>query len=147
MEWVAISFSRGSSQKGDWTWVSCIAREIFTIWATREAFVTRIKSNSKDVTQHILLAETFQKLCSVFSLNKPKIINCFSNSLQRPGFDPWVGKILWRRKWQSTPVFLLRESHRKRSLKGYSSWGRRVRHDLTINTHFSNSLLLLPLLS
>ena len=24
----------------------------------------------------------------------------------RPGFDPWVDKILWRRAWQSTPVFL-----------------------------------------
>ena len=22
------------------------------------------------------------------------------------GFDPWVGKMPWRRKWQSTPVFL-----------------------------------------
>ena len=22
------------------------------------------------------------------------------------GFDPWVGKIPWRRKWQPTPVFL-----------------------------------------
>ena len=24
----------------------------------------------------------------------------------RPGFDPWVGEILWRRKWQPTPVLL-----------------------------------------
>ena len=24
----------------------------------------------------------------------------------RPGFDPWVGKVLWRGKWQPTPVFL-----------------------------------------
>ena len=24
----------------------------------------------------------------------------------RPGFDPWVGKILWRRAWQPAPVFL-----------------------------------------
>ena len=24
----------------------------------------------------------------------------------RPGFDPWVGKIPWRRAWQPTPVFL-----------------------------------------
>ena len=24
----------------------------------------------------------------------------------RPRFDPWVGKIAWRRKWQPTPVFL-----------------------------------------
>ena len=28
----------------------------------------------------------------------------------RPGFDPWVGKILWRRAWQPTPVFLPGES-------------------------------------
>ena len=27
---------------------------------------------------------------------------------RRRGFDPWVGKILWRRKWQPTPVFLLK---------------------------------------
>ena len=27
-----------------------------------------------------------------------------------PGFDPWVGKIPWRRKWQPTPVFLSEES-------------------------------------
>ena len=25
---------------------------------------------------------------------------------RRPGFDPWVGKIPWRREWQPTPVFL-----------------------------------------
>ena len=40
------------------------------------------------------------------------------------GFDPWVGKIPWRRKWQPTPVFLPRESHEQRSLAGYSPWGR-----------------------
>ena len=28
----------------------------------------------------------------------------------RPGFDPWVGKIRWRRKWQSIPVLLPGES-------------------------------------
>ena len=27
------------------------------------------------------------------------------------GFSSWVGKILWRRKWQPTPVFLPGESH------------------------------------
>ena len=36
------------------------------------------------------------------------------------GFDPWVGKILWRRAWQPTPVFLPGESHGQRSLGGYS---------------------------
>ena len=39
-------------------------------------------------------------------------------------FDPWVGKIPWKRKWQPTPVLLPRESHGQRSLVGYSLWGR-----------------------
>ena len=25
--------------------------------------------------------------------------------MQETGFDPWIGKILWRRKWQPTPAF------------------------------------------
>ena len=37
LEWVAISFSRGSSWPRDWTQVSHIAGRLFTIWATREA--------------------------------------------------------------------------------------------------------------
>jgi len=36
LKWVAIPFSRGSSQLRDQTWVSCIAGKFFTIWATRE---------------------------------------------------------------------------------------------------------------
>ena len=31
-------------------------------------------------------------------------------------FDPWVGKIPWRREWQPTPVFLPREFHGQRNL-------------------------------
>ena len=34
---------------------------------------------------------------------------------RRCGFDPWVGKISWRRAWQPTPVFLSGESHGQRS--------------------------------
>ena len=37
------------------------------------------------------------------------------------GFDPWVGKIPWRRERQPTPVFLPGKSHEQRSLTGYSS--------------------------
>ena len=44
---------------------------------------------------------------------------------RRPGFNPWVRKIPWRRKWQPTPVFLPGESPGQRSLVGYSSWGRK----------------------
>ena len=41
-------------------------------------------------------------------------------AMGRPGFDPWVGKIPWRGKWQPTPVFLSGKSHGQRSLAGYS---------------------------
>ena len=51
---------------------------------------------------------------------------------RRAGFDPWVGKIPWRRKWQHTPVFLPGKSHGQRSLAGCSPWGhKRVRHSWT----------------
>ena len=46
-------------------------------------------------------------------------------------FNPWVGKVPWRRKWQPTLVFLPGKSHEQRSLVGYSPWGcKRARHDL-----------------
>ena len=43
---------------------------------------------------------------------------------KRLGFDPWVKKIPWRRKWQPTPVFSPGESHGQRGLAGYRPWGR-----------------------
>ena len=50
---------------------------------------------------------------------------------ERPGFDPWVGKIPWRRKLQPTPVSLPGKSHGQRTLVGYSPQGcKRVRHVL-----------------
>ena len=45
------------------------------------------------------------------------------SALKADGFDPWVGKIAWRRKWQPTPVFLPGESHGQGSLVGYSPEG------------------------
>jgi len=44
---------------------------------------------------------------------------------RRPGFNPWVGKIPWRRQWLPTPVFSPGESLGQRSLEGYSPWGRK----------------------
>ena len=37
---------------------------------------------------------------------------------RRCGFDPWVWKIPWRKKWQPTPAFLSGEFHEHRSLAG-----------------------------
>ena len=56
-----------------------------------------------------------------------------------PGFDPWVGKIPWRRKCQPPPVFLPEKSHGQRSLVGYSPQGRKE-SDMTERLHFPFSL-------
>ena len=46
-----------------------------------------------------------------------------AGDLRDVGSIPGVGKIPWRREWQSTPVFLPGESQGPRSLVGYSPWG------------------------
>ena len=47
---------------------------------------------------------------------------CQFRRQKRRGFNPLVGKIPWRRKWQPTPVFLPGKFHGQRSQVGYSPW-------------------------
>jgi len=42
-----------------------------------------------------------------------------------PRFNPWVGKIPWRREWLPTPAFLPGKFHIQKSLVGYSPWGHK----------------------
>ena len=57
-------------------------------------------------------------------------------SYRRGGFDPWAGKIPWRRKRQPSSVFLPGKCHGQKSLVGYSPWGG-VESDTTerLSTH------------
>ena len=57
---------------------------------------------------------------------------------RRCRFDPWVGKIAWRRAWQPTPVFLPGKSHRQKSLAGYSPWDCGVHAVAKSQTWLSN---------
>ena len=57
----------------------------------------------------------------------------------RPRFDTRVGKIRWRRKWQSTPILLPGKSHGEMSLVGCHPWGREE-SDTTERLHFHFSL-------
>ena len=72
----------------------------------------------------------------VISIKFPVCLSGKESACQcrRHGFNPWVGKIPWRRKWQPTPVFLPGKTHGQRSLAGYSSWQchKRVRHNWVI---------------
>ena len=58
-----------------------------------------------------------------------KELACQCRRHKRGGFSPWVGKILWRRKWQPTPISLPGRSHGQRSLGGCSMVLQRVGHD------------------
>ena len=60
-----------------------------------------------------------------------KELTCQCRRFKRNRFDPWVGKILWGRKWQPTPIYLPGESHGQRSLAD---------HDLT-SVQFSHSVV------
>ena len=64
-----------------------------------------------------------------------KVSACVCPQRGRPGFDPWVRKIPWRKKRQPTPIFLPGESHGRSSLGGYSPWGRKE-SDSTERLHF-----------
>ena len=85
-------------------------------------------------------------------LKLPKWLSGKASACQyrRRGFDPWVGMILWRRKWQPTLVFLPGKSHGQRSLVGYSPWGSKESHktvtktatSIVINEKFRNKFFL-----
>ena len=64
-----------------------------------------------------------------------------SPASRRPGFNPWVGKIPWRREWLPTPVFWPGELHGQRSLEGYSP-GSRKESDTTEQTSLHLKLRL-----
>ena len=69
---------------------------------------------------------------SVILLRLPRWLNgkqstCQCRRHRRLGFNPWVRKIPWRRKWQPTPVLLPGDFYGQRSLVGY------IVHDIAKN--------------
>ena len=77
-------------------------------------------SASASVTSNKLLTPQLHGRASLVAQMVKNLPACRS-----PGFDPWLGKIPWRREWQPTPVFLPGEFLGQRSLVGYSPWGHK----------------------
>ena len=50
---------------------------------------------------------------------------------RRLGFDPWVGKIPWRKSWQPTPVYCLENSMDRGAWWTAVHWGRKE-SDMTV---------------
>ena len=154
LEWVAISFSRGSSWSRDWTHVSCTGQVDSLLlshlgsWTTCRQFPkchfknsgmgSEIRENNSSGRRQVI-----GKLCQEESdlrqggsnpFAEKGFYYLFTTESGFPGgsdskesackvevwFDPWVGKIPWRRKWQPTLVFLPGRSYGQRNLEGYS---------------------------
>ena len=64
-------------------------------------------------------------------------------------FNPWTGKIPWRRKWQPTPVFMAEKAHGHRDNMGDSPWGHKefdkIEHEHTHTQFFKFNMLFLKL--
>ena len=99
---------------------------------TRTSSTEKIKFTPSSISALRGMSKATLKII-VFSVSRA---NCHRLSLQlsrqrlclqcrRSGFDPWVGKIPWRRKWQPIPVPLPGKSHGQKSLVGCSPWGRK----------------------
>ena len=101
LEWVAIPFSKGSSQPWDWTQVSCIASRFFTFWATREALgvsrlwtVLQVDSPTWVAPGICLLSSSFKdheswswaSLCSLSALITKSSVSTFCLPLWLPTF-------------------------------------------------------------
>ena len=83
------------------------------------------KSSSVKITfktEHdpILRLDQGKRMNILILLNLSKVPACQCKGPKRCEFDPWVGKIPWRRIWQPTPVLLPGEYHGQKSLAGYS---------------------------
>ena len=65
-----------------------------------------------------------------------KNLSAIAKRHRKHGFCPWVGKTRWRRKLQTTPVFLPGESHGQRSLVDYSLWGHKESNTTEVTWHW-----------
>ena len=140
LEWVAFPFFKGSSSPRDWTQVSCIAGRFLTSWTTREAkFYACIVNWVFSLSQfYIWYLQIMVKNICVYThtYGLPRCCSGKECACQcRRCRRHRVGKILWIRKWQPTPVLLPGKSHGQRSLAGFSPWGRRVRQDWALRAH------------
>ena len=77
---------------------------------TERGFILGVPKSLQMVTAAMKLKDACKSVC----------LQC-----RRPGFDAWVRKIPWGRKWQSTPALLPGKSRGCRSLIGYSLWGHK----------------------
>ena len=92
----------------------------------RGAWWATVHGATKSRTQLSNFTHSLTQEC----LKAPQVIKNLPANAGRYGFDPWVGKIPWRRAWQPIPVFLPGESPWTEEPGGLQSVGsQRIGHD------------------
>ena len=86
---------------------------------------TYSERKGQEISKQINQLDKFRKWSVTPSGSADKEYACQSRRYKRLGFESWVGKIPWRRKWQLPLVFLSGKFHGQRSLVSYSQWGRK----------------------
>ena len=89
-------------------------------WQLMSAKIMKVSERCEQNSNTIHCSESLRGCPGCASGKEP---TCQCRRHKRCRFNPWVGKIPWRRAWQPIPVFLPRESHGHRSLVGYSPQG------------------------
>ena len=81
-------------------------------------------SVERDILHVYYCSAILFSLLLIFDNSSSLVAQTVKNPLQcwRPGFDPWIGKIPWRRTWP-LQYFCLENPHGQRNLVGYSPWG------------------------
>ena len=120
LEWVAISFSRGSSWSRDWTQVSCIADRFFTIWATREARLPKEEGFSEETV--IPKKQPSRAPSWLVSHNTSGMCLLAAHPLPRRG--AWA----WCRKWEGLEMSKTYAKSLNRAHQGHLLFHRKPRH-------------------
>ena len=136
-----------------WWWQKCCQLNIMEIKIVLTAW-KGANWNAKLISQLLpspcLTIKCFQPFCCYFfdakySMPWASLVAqlvesaCQYKSCRRHGFDPWIRKITWRRKWQPTPIFLSGKFCGQRILASYSPWGLKESY-ITVDLKNSHSL-------
>ena len=138
--------------------LACITIQIYPRPSTRPKYVITHRLRVATLLLFpIYVIWVFQNESSVWNFVRACIMKgasfqeptCQCRRHRRQGFDPWVGKVPWRRSRQRTPVSLPGESHGQRNLmEPYSPIGLQSRTQLkrfSMHSFLNHRFLLLPI--
>ena len=132
LEQVAISYSRIALLKMSSKYSIKKKYSIKSHWESQYPFPSSMGKEELPSPTFLSMLTFFQGFPTGTSGKEP---TCQCRRHKRFEFDPWILKISWRRAWQLTPVFLPGDSHRQRSLVGYSPWCHKESDTIEVTRH------------